>query len=127
MKLAVVIISAIVLLAGCASREGTRVSEPVAHDYFPGQWREFAECVNFQIGDRVLYDAAEEKALVGKPSSPISAGVDGIYELTIRQADPSNVEVELRHMATLNPQSFLDHYWSAVERCGADQTFASFR
>lgn len=115
------------LLAGCASVETIRQSEPTASGIFPGQWREFAECVNYDLGNRVLFDGQTETARVGRPTNIGIGDYPPDYELTIRQMGAATVQVDLRQRWTIAKDWARDQYWSAVERCGGLQASASSR
>ena len=118
---------AVAVLAGCASLGDVRSSEPTASAEFAGEWRAFAECVNFDLDGRVLYDAGTQTAMVGDGSQGLWFAPKADYELSIRQSGNATVEVQLRQRASLDSEWARGHYWAAVERCAAPQSSASSR
>lgn len=115
-----VLIAATILLAGCVSAERTRASDPIAEGVFAGQWRDFADCVNFQLGDRILYNPLAEQASISPFPDAFFQNVDAGYELRFQQEGPDTVLVQLRHMWESKSQVFLDLYWQPVENCAAE-------
>lgn len=118
---------AVAVLAGCASLEDVRSSEPTASAEFAGEWRAFAECVNFDLDGRVLYDASTQTAIVGNASQGLWFAPKADYEVSVRQAGESTVAVQLRQRATLDAEWARGHYWSAVERCASPQSSSGSR
>lgn len=111
---------AVLSLSACTTPEDLRAREPTRSGEFKGAYRPFAECLQFRLGGRVLYDAPNRTAYVGNdPATGLPGQPIAFYEIGVRQSGADEIAVELHQRWGLEASAKRAHYWAAVEACAA--------